>query len=428
MKILLLVHRFPYPPIRGDCIRSWGEVTYLSSRHDVWLACVDREPPAREHLACARGRCRAVAVVVRSELRSRLRGALRLLGGGSLTAGYFYDRRLARIVRRWNRSVGFDAVLTFSPAMAPYAALVQAERRVLDMNDVESARWRDYARRSRWPLNWLYGLEARRLPHAEAAWIRDHQVSLLVNETEQRKLPADLAKWTAVVRTGIDLTRYDELAAQGTGPDLPREPIVGFLGSMSYPPNVRAVNWFGQQVWPLVKQAVPAARWLIVGSRPARSVRRWGELADISVTGFVEDVRPRLRAMRVFTCPAREQIGVQTKLIEAMAAGRAAVVTPQVASGIDYDDPPPFMVASSAREFADAVIRVLRDDAHARSLSKRSRAVATANYSAPTQMRLIEQWLLGETPDEVQAAAPVTLAGAHAPRLVTVGGREPHGP
>jgi sugar transferase (PEP-CTERM/EpsH1 system associated) len=412
VKILMLTHRFPYPPVRGDSIRAWGELEYLAQRHDVWLACGDRTAPWPRHLAQARRRCRAVAVVVRSGFKSLLRGGWSLLAGRSLTEGYFFDQRLADIVQRWGASVGFDAVLTFSPVMSLYAERVQATRRVLDMNDVESCKWASYAEHGTPPLSWLYRLEAQRLPRAEAAWVRTHDVSLLVNECERAKLPAECRARTTVVRTGVDLSRYAVTAAGREGLMVPHEPIVGFLGSMSYPPNVRAVQWFGQAVWPLVKRAVPRARWLIVGSRPVRRVRRWARQPGVRVTGFVEDVRPHLRSMRVFVCPVREQIGVQTKLIEALAAARPAVVTPQAAAGIDHDDPPPFLVAGSAAEFADAVVRLLRDEAQARALAARGRALAEEHYDVADQMERIERCLCGEVEEPARTLPCAALSRA----------------
>lgn len=395
MKILMLAPRFPYPPIRGDCLRSWGEVEYLAQRHDLWLACVDRACPPAVHLAHVRERCRDVAVVVRPHLSSLARGGLSWVAGRSLMEGYFGDERLAAIVRRWDEAVGFDSVLTFSPAMAPYAALVRAQRRVLDMNDVESARWHAQAACSAVPLRWLYALEGRRLARAEPAWVQAHDTTLLVNEREREKLPASLRDRAAVVRTGVDVARYDVARTDGGAPALPHRPVVGFLGSMSYPPNVRAVEWFGRSIWPRVREAIPEARWLIVGRQPARSVRRWGRRPGVAVTGRVDDVRPYLARMRVFVCPVREQVGVQTKLIEALAAARPAVVTPQAAAGLDYDDPPPFLVAGAAEEFAAAVVRLLRDDAPARALAARARAIAEASYDADAQWQRIEAWLGG---------------------------------
>jgi sugar transferase (PEP-CTERM/EpsH1 system associated) len=405
MKILMLVPRFPYPPARGDCLRSWSEIEYLARWHDLWLACIDRAAPWPVHVAHVRERCRDVAVVVRSHAASLARGGLSWLAGRSLTEGYFCDPRLARVVQHWDQAIGFDAVLTFSPAMSPYAALVSAARRVLDMNDVESARWRAYAGHSLPPRRWLYRLEARRLARVEPAWVRAHDATLLVNERERRKLPAELHESTAVVRTGMDIARYAGRPTDSTAGPVPRRPVVGFLGSMSYAPNVRAVDWFGRAVWPRVRAQVPEAHWLIVGRQPVRRVRRWQRQPGVTITGFVEDVRPSLARMRVFVCPLREQIGVQTKLIEALAAARPAVVTPQAAAGIDYDDPPPFLIATSAVEFAEAVVRLLRDESQARVLAARARATAEARYEAEAQWRGLERWLLGNQSHPTQLRA-----------------------
>jgi sugar transferase (PEP-CTERM/EpsH1 system associated) len=426
MKILMLVPRFPYPPVRGDGVRAWGEAEYLADRHELWLACIDRVPPAPAHLVHVRRRCRDVAVVVRSHAASLASGGLAWLRGRSLTEGYFYDERLARIVQLWDHAIGFDAVFTFSPAMSPYALLTQATRRVLDMNDVESARWRVYAAQGLPPARWLYALEARRLARVEPAWVAGHDVTLLVNACEQDKLPVELRDRSAVVRTGIDPARYDLWPAEKGVNRLPHRPVVGFVGSLSYGPNVRAVEWFGRTVWPAVRAAVPEARWLIVGREPARRVRRWARQPHVTITGFVDDIRPYLARMRVFVCPAREQIGVQTKLIEALASGRAAVVTPQAAAGIDYDDPPPFLVAPSPTEFAEGVVRLLRDEAQALALGARARATAEANYAAEEQQERIERWLV--SPESYQLSAfrfqpgiceewPAALAGSGGSRL-----------
>jgi sugar transferase (PEP-CTERM/EpsH1 system associated) len=424
MKILMLVHRFPYPPTRGDSLRSWGEVEFLASRHDLWLACVDRTSPSAADLDHVRRQCRDVAVVVRSEAACLARGGLSWLGGRSLTEGYFYDARLAQIVREWDRAVEFGAVLTFSPAMAPYAALVRAARRVLDMNDVESARWRLYAERSRPPLRWLYSLEGRRLARVEPAWVRGQDITLLVNECERAKLPPELRARASVVRTGLDVASYTVQPTENATLAVPHEPVIGFVGSVSYAPNVRAVEWFGTAVWPRIRRIVPEARWLIVGRQPVRRVRRWSQQPGVTVTGFVDDVRPYLARMRVFVCPAREQIGVQTKLIEALAAARPAVVTPAAAAGIDYDDPPPFLVAPSATEFAEAVVRLLRDDAQAQALAARARAVAEANYSAEEQWQKIECWLMGDEPHAARTLPQAAVNDGRAPLLLALAGRE----
>jgi glycosyltransferase involved in cell wall biosynthesis len=213
----------------------------------------------------------------------------------------------------------------------------------------------------------------------------------------------------------VNLSCYPPCPGDGQCDDVPDEPVIGFVGSMCYSPNVRAVDWFGRAIWPHVSAAVPDASWQIIGRDPTRAVRRWGQRPNVAVTGFVGDVRAALRGLRVFICPVREPIGVQTKLIEALAAGRAAVVTPQAAAGIDYDDPPPFLVAGSAAEFAQAVVRLIRDTALARSLADRARRLAQVNYDAEDQMRRIEGWLQSDHGQAARTGAWEAISGADRP-------------
>ena len=416
MKILMLTPRPPYPPNRGDTVRSWAELEYLARRHDVWLACLSDGRPTPTQLAKLRNICRDLAVAPRSRLTSLRQGTLSLLHGRSLTEGFFAGASLTRTVRAWAEAVRFDAVLAFSSTMAPLAELVEA-RRVLDMCDVDSHKWRVYADRSRPPLRWLYALEARRLAAAEQHWVRSHEVTLLVNERERRKLLARAKpRHAEVVRTPVEIANTKPPDSPGEWPVPPSEPIVGSVGSMFYPPNVRAVEWFGRNVWPLVKKRMPAARWWIVGNRPARQVRRWGRRPDVRVTGFVPSTRPYLDAFRVFIDPVDGDVGVQTKLLCAMSAGKPAVVTPDAAAGIAYDDEPPFLIAREPDKFADAVLRLLQDDALATRLGRRALRVIEDYYQPHEELRRIEQALSGQ-PCEARAcgerdrrAAPVGAA------------------
>lgn len=395
MKILMLTPRLPYPPNRGDTVRSWGVLDGLARHHHVWLASLSDEPPTHTQLARLRKICRNLAVAPRSAPTSLRCGVASLLRGRSLTEGFFADATLRATVRAWAQAARFDAVLAFSSAMAPLAEQVDA-RRVLDMCDVDSHKWRVYAARSRTPLRWLYALEARRLAAAESRWARSHDVTVVVNERERRKLLAGADPRRAdVVRVSVATASTDEPGSCNENLRLPAEPIVGSIGSMFYPPNVRAVEWFGRHVWPLVKQRMSAAQWWIVGNRPARRVRRWGRQQDVRVTGFVPGTRPYLDALRVFVNPVDGDIGVQTKLLGAMAAGKPAVVTPEAAGGVSYRGEPPFLIARNPAEFADAVLRLLHDDALAVRLGERARRAIEDHYQPHEQLRRIEQALRG---------------------------------
>jgi len=403
MKILMLTPRFPYPPNRGDTVRSWSQLEYLAARHNVWLACVDERAPRPEHLDRVQSICRDVAVATSPKLRSLARGGLSLVAGHSLTEGYYHSTTLGGTVRAWASAVHFDAVLTYSSAMAPLAELVDA-RRVLDLNDVDSHKWQTYASRGRAPMKWLYACEARRTRALERHIVQTNDVTLVVNERERRKL-LDLMTPRAsdVIRTAVDLEPPSDSQADATQP-----PAVGMVGSMFYPPNVRAAEWFGRNVWPRLHAMVPEAQWWIIGNRPTRQVRRWGRRPNVTVTGFVPSIEPYFDAMRVFVNAVHGNLGVQTKLLMAMAAGKPAVVTPDSAAGIDYEGEPPFLVAESPVEFADAVERLLYDDALARSLGTRAREVIRDYYQPADQWHRIEQWLMGTPPNGAPAVKSET--------------------
>lgn len=413
MRILFVTTRFPYPPVQGDAMRVWRHTEYLHAQgHEVYLACVNPREPAPEHLAHVRQFCREVAVVVRPGWRGLLRGGLAWLGGGSLTMNYFAEPRLARQLAQWSLTERFDAVLVFSTAVAGIAAGVAAPRHVLDMCDVESDKWRRYAGHVPPPLRWAFGIEARRLLWHEQRWARRYDATLLVNERErakfERRVPGARA---AVLRTALHLDAFDPPTDDHGQPRLSDQPIIGMVGSMFYPPNVRAVEWFGRHVWPRVRARRPDAEWWIVGNRPANAVRRRGSEPGVQVTGFVPEVTPYLHRMRVYVCPVTGDLGLQTKVVIAMAAGRPCVVTPDVAAGIDGDDSSPFLIASAPDAFAQHVLRLLEDDGLARRLAAAARETVRREYEPLTQLRRLEEWLRGVPPRVcgVAAASSETL-------------------
>jgi len=285
---------------------------------------------------------------------------------------------------------------------------VNAGRRVLDFSDVDSAKWQTYADRAVWPLNCIYRSEARRVRQLEQRCAEQQDICIVVNDREQRKLLTHCD--SACVEVLPVALAADEYPSDGPRPSAPRNPVVGFTGSMFYPPNIRAALWFGRHVWPIIRAKRPDAQWLVVGSRPASAVRRLAKLPGVSVTGSVADMRPLLARMRVFVNPVDGDIGVQTKLLVAMAAGVPAVVTPDAAAGIDYDGPPPFEIAASPTQFANAVLRLLVDDARAMELARRGREVIETRYDEATHYRRLETWLAGATDERASAESPARAA------------------
>ncbi len=401
MKLLMLIHRLPFPADRGAKLRAALELGWLARRHEVWCAGLWEREDARGQAgrACLsemKPMCRGLAAVPLARGLAGWRAARSLLAGRSATEGYFASDRLERQVLDWARRVDFDAVLAFSSSMAPLALRVPARRRVLDIVDLDSAKWTECAASGRGVMRRLHAIEARRVAQGEREWIAAFDATVLVNEREAAQAPASLRPRLHVIETGHLTTVQDH----GAPARLLDEPVVGFVGAMDYGPNVDGACWFAESIWPRVRGVRSDARWWIVGRSPVRAVRRLANQPGVEVTGTVPSVEPYVERMRVHVAPLRIARGVQTKVVAAMAAGRPCVVTPCVAEGIGASPGRDYLVADSPASFADAVVALLADRRLAEEVAERGRSFVQQRFAPEPGLRRLEGLLLGnEDPD-----------------------------
>ncbi|MGC4081720.1 MAG: TIGR03087 family PEP-CTERM/XrtA system glycosyltransferase [Vicinamibacterales bacterium] len=359
MRVLFLTHRLPYPPNRGDRIRAFQilrslvpdiEVDLVSLVHD------DLEAGEVERLQ-QRLDVRVTAVRVPS-YRNRLNAAFALAGRQPLTHVLLNARDVMPAITRIVEARPPDVVLAYCSSMAQFALQppLAGIPLVLDLVDLDSAKWNDLAGKSRAPLRSIYSREARWLGTFEQTAIQHARTTLVVNEREADAVRR-FANGASVVAVpnGVDLWTL-----QPSGAPI-EEPRVVFCGVMNYPPNVDGVVWFAREVWPLVRKTIPAATFTIVGSDPTEAVRRLASAADgIDVTGRVPDVSRYLWESTLSVAPLHVARGVQNKVLEAVASGLPTVVTPAVFEGLPNEVRLACRLAETAEEFARQTTRMLR--------------------------------------------------------------------
>jgi sugar transferase (PEP-CTERM/EpsH1 system associated) len=339
-------------------------------------------------------------------LRAYGRTALSSWRPRPLTLSYFRSRRLHRRLRELAAERPLAAVVAFSTAMAPYALELDGPR-VLDMVDVDSAKWAQYARRGALPMRPVYALEARRMRAYEVALAARFDRVVLATESE-RSLLLDLAPEAPAVtiRNGVDL----DPEAGPVGGDA--APTLLFAGQMDYLPNVDAVAMLAREVLPLLRRRFPDLQLLVVGRCPTSTVRALATLPGVTVTGAVPEVRPFYARAWIFVAPLRIAPGVQTKVMEAMAAGLPVVTSSAVARGLRDGGVEPgddMLVADGAAPFAAAVARLLERPAERSALAARGRARMREAFSWQRAGEELEAVI-----DEARAAragAPRTASG-----------------
>ncbi|HSQ60213.1 MAG TPA: hypothetical protein VLT84_07245 [Acidobacteriota bacterium] len=254
MKILYLCHRIPYPPDKGDKIRSFHQILHLARTHEVHVACLVDDAADLVHVEALRRLCAGVDARFRSRASATAKSLLALADGRPLSVAAFESAALARAVSERLRAGWPDAVMVFSGAMGQYVPATWRGPLLVDFVDADSDKWRLYAEHSGPPLRWLYRLEAARLGRFERDLAARAGASLFVSEIEARLLgltPGDGRTW--VVTMGVDLD-YFRPGAEAPPLDAPR---AVFVGMMDYFPNVDAVGWFAREILPRVRALVP---------------------------------------------------------------------------------------------------------------------------------------------------------------------------
>jgi len=188
MNILYLAHRIPYPPNKGDKIRSFNEIKYLSQHHQVDLVCLADEPADLRYKTDLEKYCRHVEVFPLNKTIAKLKGLFSLLCGGTISAGYFYQQKMQRATDQLLRKNCYDAIFCFSSTMAEYifktSVKEMSARLVMDFCDVDSDKWLQYAADASYPMSYVYQLENRRLIKYEKKTYTSFDHSVLISVAE----------------------------------------------------------------------------------------------------------------------------------------------------------------------------------------------------------------------------------------------------
>ncbi|MGB8433876.1 MAG: TIGR03087 family PEP-CTERM/XrtA system glycosyltransferase [Burkholderiales bacterium] len=415
--LLFLCHRIPYPPNKGDKVRSYHLLKHFASRYRVYLGTFVDDPADWPHLGKLNELCADVMALPLNPLGSRIKSVAGFVTGEALTLPYFRARALQRWINQTLKRERIRKCFVFSSAMAQYVTGRAELRRVVDLVDVDSEKWRQYSSESRWPLSWIYRREADRLLAFEESSTREFDASLLTTAAEKAlflKHAPQLSERVHVVPNGVD-TDFFSPAPGFERPFPSDEQAIVFTGAMDYWPNADAACWFASEVLPVVLRRHERARFYVVGMNPLPSVRALARQPAVTVTGRVSDTRPYLQHASVVVAPLRIARGVQNKILEAMAMARPVVASAACANSLSSISGRELLVAGGASEFSSRVCEAL--DTEPASLGNAGRARVLRDYQWGHNLSLVDA-LLEDTPVLPQQPASVapSVARLHSVR------------
>ncbi|HEX28921.1 TPA: TIGR03087 family PEP-CTERM/XrtA system glycosyltransferase, partial [Candidatus Poribacteria bacterium] len=377
----------PYPPNRGDKIRSYHIIRYLSQKHRISVACLIQSPKELPYVESLKQYCYSVKAVLLKPLRSKVKSLIGLLGSDPLTLRHYLSKQLRKIAADEVSKGNLDLIYVYSSSMAQYVTEYRDVKKILDIVDVDSDKWYQYSKYANFPLSLIYKLEGNRMRRYEMEIVGRFDKCIVISEVERDLLRsyaphADIA----VIPNGVN----HEFLKPGEGKREPHTLI--FTGVMDYYANVDGVLYFHRQILPQIRGEIPDVKFYVVGSNPVKEIRRLAERdKNVIVTGFVEDVRPYQSKAAVCVVPLRIARGIQNKILEAMSMELPVVTTSRAFEGINAEPGRHLFVEDDPSKFAQRVIELLKDRELREQIARNARQLILERYDWDNCLAKLDQ-------------------------------------
>lgn len=380
-----------WPATTGGRVRSLNTISELARHHQVSVVTTHGHGDDPDGLQQRLAHCERVISIPYAVPK---RGSAAFAGAlvGSWFSHYPVDlwKWRVRAVRRQVRALLASGDVDLCVADFLFAAgnvpTVDGVPVLLFEHNVEYLIWQRLANleTTRWKRA-LFETEWRKLRACEANACRRAALTVAVSDDDCERL-SELSPESRVVSipTGVNT----EYFTPQRDAEVPARLV--FSGSMDWHPNEDAVCYFIETILPRIRAEVPDVSFTIIGRNPSARVRALATVPGVSVTGTLDDVRPAIAEGAVYVVPLRAGSGTRIKIFEALAMGKAVVSTTVGAEGLALESGRHFLAADTPRDFAHAVIRLLRDPARRQALGDAGRALVEANYSWPTVARQFE--------------------------------------
>ncbi len=390
MKILFTCKEFPHSKVIGGPIIIYNRLKYFSKNHLVSLAAFFR-PGEEKYIPSVKPFCHDLKLVPVSSKRSPLKATWDFFT--SPIPHYFLrihgSKKMAETIAEMVQKDRYDFVIGEYSVMGQFIhnnPLLPPVRRIVSVHECYYLARLKAFRHSKLGLNKLKeAINLKGLKRYEFDMYKHADKVLTLTHQDKKKL-LDISPELdiAVVPHGVDVENFSFSEPE-------REEIsIVFVGNYLHYPNVDAVLYFYQEIWPRIKSQVPKIKFYAVGQGPPPEVRSLSKDDAIIVTGRVDGVRPYLKKGRVFICPVRLGGGFRGKILEAMAVGIPVVSTSLGAEGVPAFQRENIIVADNPEEFTQGIIDLINDDRLFEIIRKNARRLVEEKFAWQKGVKIME--------------------------------------
>jgi sugar transferase (PEP-CTERM/EpsH1 system associated) len=366
VKILFVANRMPYPPYRGDKLKIYNLATELSANHELHLITIAENQEDLDSISVLQKPLfTSIQYVYRPKWRSALSAALGLFSKRPIQVSYFRSKAFAQKLKQLLDDHDFDAIHVQHLRMAQYFEEGAPSNAILDLPDAFSLYWKRRELAAKNPLDKAFrSLEFSRLAQYEKWMLPKFPQSLVCSAEDRDYLINAGITNVDVLPNGVNLKSFSP-----QGSDAIIKNRILFTGNMDYAPNVDAVQYFVNDIFPLILEKHPDSRFVIAGQRPVKAVLDL--VSDrIEVTGFIENLASEYAKANVVVSPLRIGAGTQNKVLEALAMNQAVVCSKVGFLGLGLKSGEGILMGDTAQEFATHVVSILQSDEFRKNLGE----------------------------------------------------------
>jgi len=368
--LLFLVHRIPFPPNKGDKIRSYHLLRFLTERYSVFLGTFIDDPQDLQYQNPLQKLCEETYFESLNPVRARLKSLQGFLNGRALSVPYYSSVKMQQWVNAVVDKNNISRVVVFSSPMAQFVENIPADiNKIMDFVDIDSDKWSQYSHSHKGLMSKVYAREADYLFKYEKQIARDFDASLFVSDKEARlfkKMVPEVADKVYGISNGVDFEFFNPDIAFLSPYEVEKKVLV-FTGAMDYWANCDAVIWFAKEVFAKLHQENSVLQFYIVGSSPSEQVQALSSQPGVFVTGRVEDVRPYIANAFLSVAPLRIARGIQNKVLEAMSMRKMVVATQNAMEGIHLNSELKVMIADKANDQIQLIRQLIDSDEPAKT-------------------------------------------------------------
>jgi len=381
LNILFLSSRIPYPPDRGDKVRSLFILKTLAAMGNLTLVCFIEPNSDRAAMAFLKRSFPDIHYIPHSPIQGVINVLLHIFSKTPFQVAYYRNSRMKRILVKFFATKQYDITYTHMIRMIPYVHKQTKTKVILDYCDCVSLEYNRSISHRQGIAKLFFSVEAKRTERYELAMKDDFAENWVISPIDLIALQMEHNSNSIVLPNMVNIP--DSQPINGT------QWRLVFTGNMSVAHNISAATIVTNEVMPLLLSEYSQLKFFIVGAAPVPRVQALNNINNTCVLGFVPDLYKELQKSDVFIAPLHFSAGIQNKVLEAMACGIPVISTANVAESLACEDGRELLCAGSAAEFAHKTLELLRNESLRRQIGKNGQDFVQERFSSKAITALI---------------------------------------